>query len=90
MKTEDANTLMTAVIKAGYVDRIDIERLTADVRKKPGCSKVQARSVSNYINGRQRPPTHIALALSQITGLSLAQVAGLEPQSEPGAGEASR
>jgi transcriptional regulator with XRE-family HTH domain len=61
--TEITPTLRNLAARAGYAQRIDIQRLLADLRRYPGCADLQSRTLSNYLSGYTHPPADVAWAL---------------------------
>jgi hypothetical protein len=55
----------------GFYDRIAIERLADALRDQPGCSKIQTRSLNNYISGRKTMPMAVAAGLAKLLGISI-------------------
>lgn len=64
-------TLKEHVIAAGYAQRIDIQRLLADLRRYPGCADLQLRTLSNYLSGYTHPPAHVAWALCGVLKITM-------------------
>lgn len=63
-KIEDTRpTLRDLAARAGYANRIDIQRLLADLRRYPGCAELQSRTLSNYLSGYTHMPLDVAGAL---------------------------
>lgn len=44
--------LIESLVKAGYWDRLDIQRLLTDLRAQPGCENLKLRTLQNYLSGR--------------------------------------
>lgn len=63
-------TLPDLVAAAGYY-RIDMARLLADLREKPGCAKVSERMLFNYLHGKTKLPAAVGIALSAMLGADL-------------------
>lgn len=68
--TETTPTLRDLAAAAGYC-RLDMVRLLADLREKPGCSKVSERMLYNYLHGKTKLPVAVGLALSVMFGADL-------------------
>lgn len=63
---------------AGYIDRIDIQRLHADLIRQPGCEGVKLRTLANYVAGVTQPKGAILVGLSVILDCSVIDLIEVE------------
>lgn len=53
---------------AGYYRHIDVERLTDDLRRYPGCEDLKARNMQNYLARKTKMPFAVIQAFAAVTG----------------------
>lgn len=60
------DTQIKGLAAAGYCDRLAVRRLLADLRRQPGCERIQERSLNNYLAGRSRMPLAVEKGLDAL------------------------
>ena len=76
--TAIATPLRDLSLAAGYVDRIDITRLLADLHRQPMCDRVQRRTLQNYLAGRSVPRGFVAIGLARVLGCDVTKIVGVD------------